>query len=570
MAVWRQGFDAFAGGETASVEETTDRRTAAFRRAALINEITKRQEQDMTDLTGEHFIGASRRKSTDIFYAVDPSRAERLEPAFFRAGPDDVEDATKAAAQAAEAFDRIGAAQRAQFLEAIGEQILALGDQLVQRAHEETGLPRARIENERGRTIGQLNLMAAEARDGAWMSLRADPALPDRSPMPRPDLRMRKKSIGPVAIFGASNFPLAFSVAGGDTASALAAGCPVVVKAHPAHPGVSELVASAVLKAAQDTGMPDGVFSLLQGDTHETGQVLAADPRIKAIGFTGSRQGGLALMKIAAGRKDPIPVYAEMSAINPVIILPGALKQNPTGLGEAFAASLTLGAGQFCTNPGLVIALAGPDLEAFVASTETVLKKTAQQTMLTAAICEAYESGFNKAKSQPGVEAWTPKDLANSNQCQPALIKTTAATVMENDVLQREIFGPASIIAASETPSEIESLLSRLEGQLTISLHCADTDLQQAARLLPLLEEKAGRVIANGWPTGVEVCHAMVHGGPFPATSDGRTTSVGTLSIDRFLRPVCYQDFPSALLPSVLQDDALEETPHRRDGRWSF
>ncbi len=524
----------------------------------------------MADLMGEHFIGASRRKSADVFYAADPSSNRQLEPAFFRATSQDVEHATRAAESAAEAFDRIGAERRAQFLEAIGEQIMALGDQLVQRAHEETGLPLARIENERGRTIGQLNLMAAEARDGAWMSLRVDPALPERNPMPRPDLRMRKKAIGPVAVFGASNFPLAFSVAGGDTASALAAGCPVVVKAHPAHPGVSELVASAIVQAAQNTGMPEGVFSLLQGDSHETGQALAADPRIKAIGFTGSRQGGLALMKIAAARKSPIPVYAEMSAVNPVILLPGALKQDANQLGEAFAASLALGAGQFCTNPGLVIAPAGHDLAAFVASAEAALENTAEQTMLTAAICDAYERGLEAAKSQPDADAWTLNNRSETNRCRPALIKTTAANVMENEVLQREIFGPASVIAACETPDEIGSLLNCIEGQLTISVHCADADLRQAADLLPLLEEKAGRVIANGWPTGVEVCHAMVHGGPFPATSDGRTTSVGTLAIDRFVRPICYQDFPASLLPAALQEDVLEETPHRRDGRWQF
>ncbi|PQA89405.1 aldehyde dehydrogenase (NADP(+)) [Hyphococcus luteus] len=524
----------------------------------------------MTELTGEHFIGAKRRKSADKFYAANPALNEAIEPAISQATADDVECAAMAAADAAEAYERIGADRRAQFLDAISEHILGLGETLLQRAHEETGLPLARLEGERGRTVGQLKLMAAEARDGVWMSLRVDPALPDRKPAPRSDLRMRKKALGPVAIFGASNFPLAFSVAGGDAASALAAGCPIVVKAHPAHPGVSELIATAIIRAAEETGMPEGVFSLLQGNTHEAGQALVADPRIKAVGFTGSRQGGLALMKIAAARETPIPVYAEMSAINPVILLPGALKERAPDLGQAFVASLTLGAGQFCTNPGLVIALAGPELDAFAAAAEAAIDETAQQVMLTSSICESYKSGVEALTSQDGIAAHLPAPASARNCCAPALFRTTAARFAGNHALQKEVFGPASVIVACETHEEIAALLTKLEGQLTISIHCTEDDASRAAALLPLMEEKAGRIVANGWPTGVEVCHAMVHGGPFPATSDGRTTSVGTLSIERFVRPICYQDFPAQLLPPVLRDDMLPAAPHRHDGKWRF
>jgi NADP-dependent aldehyde dehydrogenase len=459
---------------------------------------------------------------------------------------------------------------RARFLETIAEQILALGDELLERGTAESGLPVARLTGERARTVGQLRLFADELRTGGWLGLRVDPALPGRKPLPRSDLRQRKVPLGPVAVFGASNFPLAFSVAGGDTAAALAAGCPVIVKGHSAHPGTSDLVAQAIVAAVKACQLPPGVFSLLNGDSRALGAALVAHPRIKAVGFTGSRAGGLALMKIASERPEPIPVYAEMSSINPVLLLPDALATRAESLGKEFVGSLSLGVGQFCTNPGLVIALEGEDLERFIASASAALNQVLPAVMLTPGIHGAYEKGVERLLQHAQVRALARGAESQGKHCgRGALFSVTAGDMLQHPEVMDEVFGPSSVVVRCTDEKQLLEVLEHLDGQLTATLHLTPKDEPLAARLIPILERKAGRLIANGWPTGVEVSHAMVHGGPFPATSDGRSTSVGTLAIERFLRPVCYQDFPDALLPAPLRRDAVELRPHRMDGTYT-
>ncbi len=448
---------------------------------------------------------------------------------------------------------------RAAFLEEIGARIMALGEALVETACAESGLPRGRIEGERARTVNQLKMFAAVLRAGRWLDVRIDPAQPERKPLPRSDLRVRNIPLGPVAVFGASNFPLAFSVAGGDTASALAAGCPVVVKAHPAHPETSALVGEAVSEAVKASGLPEGVFSLLFGAGHELGGALVAEPRIRAVGFTGSRAGGLALCAIAAKRHEPIPVYAEMSAVNPVLLLPAALKARGAALGAAFVASLTMGAGQFCTNPGLLLAVEGEGLEDFIAAAQAALEAAPAQTMLTAGIRAACERAVSARAADKALTA-----LANGPG--GALFATDAASFLANPALGDEIFGPAGLLVRCPDEAMRRQVLEALDGQLTATLHMDAADRELAHSLLPLLERKVGRILANGWPTGVEVCNAMVHGGPFPATSDARSTSVGAKAIERFLRPVCYQDIDPALLPPELHDENPLNLPRLLDG----
>lgn len=517
-------------------------------------------------VSGNLFIGTRRLATRATFRAVDPATGESLDPAISVAGPAEVEQACRTAWQAFGAYRRLEPERRARFLEAIADEILAQGDALLERGQRESGLPLARLTGERGRTAGQLRLFADELRRGGWLGIRIDPALPDREPLPRPDLRQRRIPLGPVAVFGASNFPLAFSVAGGDTAAALAAGCPVVVKGHRAHPGTGDLVAQAVLAAAARCDMPEGVFSLLHGDSHEIGAALVAHPSIRAVGFTGSRRGGLALMRIAAERPVPIPVYAEMSSINPVLLLPGALAERAEELARGFVASVTLGVGQFCTNPGLVLALDGPDLERFTAAAGRALAEVAPGVMLTAGIHRAYEQGVARLEHHARLRTVARGGTPPGPGCGRAALFSVAADDLLSDAsLVEEVFGASSVIVRCRDEEQLAVVAESLEGQLTAALHLGAGDEPLAARLLPLLELQAGRLIANGWPTGVEVSHAMVHGGPFPATSDGRSTSVGTLAIERFLRPVCYQNLPDSLLPPELAAGAPPR-PRRVDG----
>jgi NADP-dependent aldehyde dehydrogenase len=519
-------------------------------------------------VSGKLFVGARQVATGNTFHAVNPASGEALSPDFSAAGLPEVDRACELAWSAFHDYRDLEPEVRARFLETIADQIMALGDELLERGHAESGLPIARLTGERARTAGQLRLFADELRKGGWLGIRIDPALPDREPLPRPDLRLRKIPLGPVVVFGASNFPLAFSVAGGDTAAALAAGCPVIVKGHSAHPGTSDLVAQAIAAAVRECGLPEGVFSLLFGNAHALGGALVAHPRISAVGFTGSRRGGLALMKIANERPQPIPVYAEMSSINPVVLLPGALAGKAEALAAAFVASMTLGAGQFCTNPGLLIALEGEGLDRFIAAARSALGEVQPAVMLTAGIHGAYEKGVQRLMDHPQVEPLARGPEAQGKHCgRGALFAVAAEDLERHPEIMEEVFGASSVIVRCSTERQLVEVLEQLEGQLTATLHLVDEDLALAARLVPTLECKAGRLIVNGWPTGVEVSHAMVHGGPFPATSDGRNTSVGTLSIERFLRPVCYQDFPDALLPHVLRRNAPPR-PHRLDGAY--
>ncbi|MGU3305827.1 aldehyde dehydrogenase (NADP(+)) [Pseudomonas sp. M5A4_2d] len=504
-------------------------------------------------LTGKMLIGQRAISGNrEAIRAINPATGTPLEPAYAGGHGEHVEQACALAWAAFDTYRETSLADRAAFLEAIADNIEALGDTLIERAVAETGLPRPRIQGERGRTCGQLRTFSRTVRAGEWLDVRVDTAQPERQPLPRADLRQRHIPLGPVAVFGASNFPLAFSVAGGDTASAFAAGCPVIVKAHGAHPGTSELVGRAVAKAVKDCGLPEGVFSLLYGSGREVGIALVTDPRIKAVGFTGSRSGGIALTQAAQARPEPIPVYAEMSSINPVYLFPAALEARAQSLAEGFVASLTQGAGQFCTNPGLVIAIAGAALDRFVTTVSERLPGCAAQTMLTPGIFSAYSAGVSALAEHAQIAA---KGLAaeGPNQGQAQVFITRADAFLTQEQLQAEVFGATSLVVVCANDEEVHQVSEHLEGQLTATLHLDEDDLARAKALLPVLERKAGRLLVNGWPTGVEVCDAMVHGGPFPATSDSRSTSVGTAAILRFLRPVCYQDVPDSLLPSALQ-----------------
>ena len=511
-----------------------------------------------SQLTGELFIGATRVAGTaEPVRARDPRTGDVLEPAFGGATPDDVERAARLAARAFRPYRSLPPARRAAFLDGAAERICAVADELVARVVAETGIPPARVRGELARTAGQLRLFASVVREGSAAGVRVEHALPDREPLPRPDLRQRRVPLGPVAVFGAGNFPLAFSVAGGDTASALAAGCPVVVKAHPGHPGTSELVAAAIAEAAAEQDLPDGVFSLLHDAGHAVGEALVAHPAIAAVGFTGSRAGGLALLDLANRRPVPIPVYAEMSSVNPVVLLPGALAARAAELGAAFVASMTVGTGQLCTNPGLVLAVEGPGLQEFLDAAAEAVAASAATPMLGAGTRTAFERGVAALREHPQVrEIATGRDDERIAAAGTTHLFTTTADAFEADEsLSREVFGASSLVVRVPSADRLAGLLERLEGQLTATVHLADDDHDVVRGLLPVLEEKAGRIVANGWPTGVDVGRAVVHGGPFPATSDGRSTSVGTLAVERWLRPVAYQDLPAALRPPEVADD---------------
>ena len=469
-----------------------------------------------------------------------------------------VDRAAEAAEAAFDAYRRVPAAERALFLERIGAEIEALGDELLATANQETSLPIAeRLAGERGRTVNQLRMFAELIREGSWVEARIDRALPDRKPVPKPDLRRMLVALGPVAVFGASNFPLAFSVAGGDTASALAAGCPVVVKAHPAHPATSELVAGAIVKAARETGMPAGVFSMLHSTRNEIAIALVKQPRIQAVGFTGSLRAGRALFDAAASRPDPIPVYAEMGSVNPVFLLPGALAERAEALAEGLKNSVTLGVGQFCTCPGLAVGLQEARFTQFSEKLRELVTQASPGPMLYAGILQAYDAGVKALSAIEGVQTFqasTTGDLSRI-EARPSLFTTDAATFSAHRQLQEEVFGPSTVVVGCASREEMESIARNLEGHLTATIHGTEADLADYAWLVDILERKAGRLIFNGFPTGVEVCPSMQHGGPYPATTDARTTSVGTAAISRFARPVAYQNFPQAALPPELRND---------------
>ncbi|MFC4993238.1 aldehyde dehydrogenase (NADP(+)) [Rubritalea tangerina] len=505
-------------------------------------------------LTGLSFIGYQRGRGENVCgTAINPATGESIGPETIAATDTELESALELAEQAYAEYREKSGEQRAQFLRVIAANIEAVVDTIAERGPLETGLPEMRMRGESGRTIGQLRLFADLIEEGSWVDARIEHAQAERQPLPKVDLRSMLRPLGPVAVFAASNFPLAFSVAGGDTASALAAGCPVIVKAHASHPGLSEIVAEAVVEAAQATGMPEGVFSMLFGSGRTLGQALVKAEQIKAVGFTGSQAGGRALMDIAAARPEPIPVYAEMSAINPVIFDESALGDQSGKMAEALYGSLTMGVGQFCTNPGLVF-IPKVGSESFVGALESLVQSGSSGTMLNAGICNAYREGISMLGQHAAVETVAQLSSDGQGQAGPAVFQTTAEAFLSDAALSGEVFGPATLLVQYEDGAQLQELCERLEGQLTASLFASEEALTGYAGLFQLLEQKAGRLIFNGFPTGVEVCHSMVHGGPYPATSDGRSTSVGSMAIYRFARAVSYQSFPDSALPAELQD----------------
>jgi 2,5-dioxopentanoate dehydrogenase len=510
------------------------------------------------NLHGKVFIGDQLTSGgRETFRATSPLDGALLEPSFYMSGAETVETALTLAEAAFGAYRETTGEQRAAFLERIAAEIQALGEDLIQRAHLETGLPEARLTGERARTMNQLKMFAQVAREGSWVDARIDTAIPDRQPVPKPELRRMLIPIGPVVVFGSSNFPLAFSVAGGDTASALATGNPVVVKAHSGHPGTSELVATAVLKAATECKLPAGVFSMLHGSGRIIGTALVQHPFTRAVGFTGSRAGGRALFDAAAARPDPIPVFAEMSSLNPVFVLPEALRERGKEIAAGLKSSMTLGVGQFCTKPGLVFGLNSAEFEQFQKTLAGMLEAVAPATMLHGGICEAYHKGLARVSGVNGVKLLARSKAApdpKKTHGEPMALATDLANFHRHRELAEEVFGPFAVLVSASTLSELEEVAQHLDGQLTATVHGTSADLQQASRLLRLLERKAGRLVINGFPTGVEVCAAMNHGGPYPATTDARFTSVGTAALERFVRPICYQDFPASLLPDALKE----------------
>ncbi len=504
-------------------------------------------------LRGENLLGLRAVRGTRAaLQGVDPVSGQSLLPAYGGASREQLDQACDLAWRAWAPYRELGAAAHARLLDAIAAHIEDLGEELIDRAALETALDAARLRGERARTTAQLRLFAQLAREGRHVEPRHDPALPGRAPQPRPDLRMGHMGIGPVAVFGASNFPLAFSVAGGDTASALAAGCPVVVKAHNAHPGTSELVGRAVQAAARETGMPDGVFSLLYGADEQIGAWLVAHPRIQAVGFTGSRGGGDALARIAGSRARPIPVFAEMSSVNPVFVFPGALRERAGAIASGFVQSMTLGSGQFCTKPGLVFLLGDEGAQEFVDTLERQLRATRTAPLLSAGIAARYRQATQQAgarASSPSLSAATASDGTRAQ-----VFVLGLREFADDPAWGEEMFGPAAVVVRCANAGELAPLLDGLAGQLTATVVVEAGDHAAARPLMRVLETLAGRLLMNGWPTGVEVCEAMVHGGPYPACSDPRFSSVGTLAIRRFLRPVCYQNMAADLLPGWLHE----------------
>ena len=505
-------------------------------------------------IIGHNFIAGQRSAlGSKVLQSVNASTGEALAYEFHQATEEEVNQACKAASEAFKSYRNTTPEQRALFLEAIADELDALGQDFLDTISQETALPLARLQGERGRTSGQMRLFAKVLRRGDYLGARIDTALPEREPMPRVDLRQVKIGVGPIAVFGASNFPLAFSTAGGDTASALAAGCPVIVKAHSGHMVTADQVAQAIDRAVASTNMPKGVFSMVYGNG--VGEALVKHPLIQAVGFTGSLKGGQALSAMAAARPNPIPVFAEMSSINPMLMLPAALKNRGDSIAQDLADSVVMGCGQFCTNPGLIIGIKSPEYNQFIEKLTDIIGAKPAQTMLNAGTLESYSSGLEDLMTHEGFEHLAGQ-TQQGDQAQPQLFKADVELLLAgNQLLQEEIFGPATIVIEVKDKAQLIQALSSMNGQLTAALIADEADFAEFADVVPVLEEKAGRLLLNGYPTGVEVCEAMVHGGPYPATSDARGTSVGTLAIDRYLRPVCYQNYPQSLLPEALKDE---------------
>ncbi len=507
-------------------------------------------------LSGQSIVGS--RPTTNAgapFRATNPRTGESLPPDFFSAGADEVDLAARLAHEAFATYSQISGREKGKFLRTIAAKIDAAVDELVERAEQETALPKPRLQGETARTSGQLRLFAKVVEEGSWVMARIDRADANSKP-PKPDLRSMLHALGPVVVFGASNFPLAFSVAGGDTASALAAGNPVIVKTHPAHPGTSELVGQLVRESVQECGLPEGVFSLLMDSGTAVGVALVKHPLVKAVGFTGSHKGGRAIMDAAAARHEPIPVFAEMGSTNPVFILPGALRDNGGNISSGMYKSFTLGAGQFCTKPGMVFLPENDDAANFVDSLKKSVVESGPFNMLTSGIRSAYQSATTRRKTEAGVKLLAEPASSGSQELGvgAALFEADAESFLQNPELAAEVFGPATLIVRHSTRAQVLEIARNLDGHLTATIHGTESDLHEFSDLIAILKNKVGRLVFNGFPTGVEVSHAMVHGGPYPATSDGRSTSVGSEAIFRFSRPVCYQGFPESTLPDELRD----------------
>ncbi len=509
----------------------------------------------MTNIIGAAFIAGTAVTATEGFYATNPNTNEQLPGLFPENGPNDVKKATSAARTAFQEYRKLPDSDKAHFLTSIAAELEIDREAIVHRATQESALPDMRINGELSRTTGQLNLFAQLLHEGSWVRAIIDQADPTRQPLPKPDLRMMLQPLGPVAVFGASNFPLAFSVAGGDTASALAAGCPVIVKGHPAHPGTSELVANAINRAIKKCNLPAGVFSLLQGTSTALGGALVADSNIKAVGFTGSLKGGRALFDLATGRPEPIPFYGELGSTNPVYLLPDALEQKADTLASEFVGSLNMGCGQFCTNPGLLISCTSEALDQFIKTAVEGIQKSIAAPMLTSGICKAYHENKDHLARQSGITQLGTGMDATENQAQASLFSVSAETFMNNAVFEEEVFGPTALIVICDNSEQMLDVTRHLSGHLTSTLHATEKDQPLAALINQEISQKVGRVLFNGWPTGVEVAHGMTHGGPYPASTDSRSTSVGSTAIDRWVRPISWQNAPDALLPPTLQNN---------------
>lgn len=505
------------------------------------------------ELTGKNLIrGAQRAEGKETFTSVHAATGNALDHTFYEATDEEIDDAVLGAAAAFEAFSKAPHTLRAKFLRTIAQEIEHLGDVLLETASQETGLGLERLRGERMRTMNQLNAFASLIEDHKWLRIVIDRADPERKPLPKPDLRQMQVPLGPVGVFGASNFPLAFSVAGGDTAAALASGCTVVFKAHPAHPATCEFVATAIMRAVEKCELPAGTFAMVHGRSHRVGTTLVTHPLIKAVAFTGSFRGGKALFDLAVRRPEPIPVYAEMGSVNPVLVLPSVTQRNRTVVAKQLAASITLGSGQFCTNPGLLMLTAGEETDAFLGELAAELALIQPATMLTSAIALAYLEGIQAQRAVTGVKAFSAQPAKLPT---PHLAAVSASDALRQPLVLEEVFGPSSVAVVAETIDELVSFCKSLPGQLTATVLGEDAEISHAAPVIDALKQKVGRIIFNGYPTGVEVSPAMVHGGPYPATTDSRSTSVGVTAIYRFTRPVCFQNFPQALLPEELRDE---------------
>ncbi|WP_075341643.1 aldehyde dehydrogenase (NADP(+)) [Tenacibaculum agarivorans] len=508
-------------------------------------------------ITGKNYIGNQLSSEGDItFKTFNPELNTVIQNSFTQATTEEVENAVAKANEAFNVYKLFSGSKKASFLRAIADEIENLEEKLIKVYCSETGLPEGRALGERGRTLFQLRSFADLVEEGSWVEASIDTGIPDRTPAPKPDLRKMNIPLGPVVVFGASNFPLAYSTAGGDTAASLAAGCPVIVKSHPMHAGTGELIASAIIKAAEKTGMPNGIFSNINSQDYSAGQQLVSHPSVKAVGFTGSIKGGRALLDIAAKREEPIPVFAEMGSINPVVLLPKALHNRGSEIANTYANSITLGTGQFCTNPGLILGVEGEDLTHFMNELGTKIKEVNPSCMLHPNIHSAYESGKQRAIQQEKVNVVGSLDTeVQTNYASQVVATVSGKTFLENTALHHEVFGPFSIVVGCENIEELEEIITKLEGQLTGTIISDDDEITNYPELVAKMQNRVGRLIFNGVPTGVEVCPSMVHGGPYPASTDSRFTAVGIHSIKRWVRPFSYQNWPNSLLPDELKDE---------------